>query len=992
MYHDHRSRPQISIPDTQLPPGARQPTNPSPSSRAFSPWAFELNPPPYPPPEAGYEQPQSLHNPWGDYDDDGHHYPHDPRIRDQSVISGVSMSRSTSLAASMNNVTPIPFPEPQIYRSVSQRAPSSNLNLSRPGHRPNRSEAQLEQLQREPSNTSVASRASSYYQPDDGAASSESHGEDEESISHSLSNLSLSSEDGIRRFQAGELAEKDQLWHRLVPPEAIEALGKSEVQRQSVIFEILKSEREYVSDLEAVQEVFITPLHRASPPIITPPEKLTGFIREVFGNFDQILSHHQRMLAALFARQRDQHPLIQSIADIVLDSTLKSDFRSAYETYIKHYPLSESHHRRELTNNPNYQRFVQSAGNDPRIRKRDLITFLSRPVTRLPRLNLLLEQSFKLTNKEFDHPDTETLPIILNILSDTIKSTQPGIEAAESKVKFWSLCESLGFKKGEIIDMDLYDSSRTLIYSGSVFRRGKSGHGWLEPMCALLDNYFLITTEEQHPNGVVRRNLMSRPLPLSYLRLGPFDSPVETRKERDKEGGTLSGLLYQTVTIYPFTIYHAATMERRYTLYVASEGIRKKWHEAFTHALAVHQARQEGNMFFDPQTLTHRFFRLVGTRHDNGRLITGRIDNAVPFSINGREFIVVGTPSGIYVSLRSEEKYRKALHHNSPTAIAAIQMLGNKTFNRLIVHVDSSLLCYSLDLLAQVALGRVDPKAMAHSFERVAAPDVNVIFFKHLEIGHRVLVLYASKKFLQTSLNLHVLEAIDTSEGDLTPKKRNGHAARSFRSFGEPGYVPKDAYDIAPLVKTVGILSSDGIVVIDPLNLSSSRVAVVPDWSDASNSAPMGKLKERLDDARPLALIRSNADELLAVYNTVGFYINKHGTPSRNSGCVKWEATASACAHRGGHILLFSSRFIEIRQILTGRLVQVIEAQDIRLLYSGSKADSDETILVAMRGEKNDQDGIMEKIVELKETKEIGIGTATPISAIPASVWEEWDM
>ncbi|EEB87394.1 hypothetical protein MPER_15263, partial [Moniliophthora perniciosa FA553] len=129
--------------------------------------------------------------------------------------------------------------------------------------------------------------------------------------------------------------------------------------------------------------------------------------------------------------------------------------------------------------------------------------------------------------------------------------------------------------------------------------------------------------------------------------------------------------------------------------------------------------------------------------------------------------------------------YRKALNHNSPTAIAALQTLGNKTFNRLVVHIDSSLLCYSLDLLAQVALGRVDPKAMAHSFERVVAPDANVIFFKHLEIGHRVLILYACKKFLQTSLNLHVLEAIDTSEVDLTPKKRNRHAAQSFRYFGE---------------------------------------------------------------------------------------------------------------------------------------------------------------------------------------------------------------
>jgi len=63
------------------------------------------------------------------------------------------------------------------------------------------------------------------------------------------------SEEGIARFQAGTLPEKNEDWHLLVPEEAREALGKQEVQRQSVIFEVFKSEREYVADLMAVRDV-----------------------------------------------------------------------------------------------------------------------------------------------------------------------------------------------------------------------------------------------------------------------------------------------------------------------------------------------------------------------------------------------------------------------------------------------------------------------------------------------------------------------------------------------------------------------------------------------------------------------------------------------------------------------------------------------------------------------------------------------------------------
>jgi len=214
-------------------------------------------------------------------------------------------------------------------------------------------------------------------------------------------------------------------------------------------------------------EVFIDGLRSAKPPIIKQ-QLLDGFIEQVFGNLHEILTFHRRILEALFARQREQHPLIQSVADIILDSeypycaiqsntysiylaVLMGEFRSSYETYIKHYPLAESYHRKQLKQNRAYETFIHSSANDPRIRKRDLITFLSRPVTKLPRLNLLLEQILKLTDTEHEHPDLETLPIILSILRDCIKSTQPGIEAAESKVKFWELCESLVFQRGEII-------------------------------------------------------------------------------------------------------------------------------------------------------------------------------------------------------------------------------------------------------------------------------------------------------------------------------------------------------------------------------------------------------------------------------------------------------------------------------------------------------------------------------------------------------------
>ena len=160
------------------------------------------------------------------------------------------------------------------------------------------------------------------------------------------------------------------------------------------------------------------------------------------------------------------------------------------------------------------------------MRKRELITFISRPVTRLPRLNLILEQVQKYTpegrspylllKRDFflsvdtDHIDHETMPLILGILSDFLKSTQPGIQAAEERVKFFTLGENLVFRKSEIIvspfprrrsdltsivsqDLDFYGETRTVAHEGTVGRKEKadsfSRERWVDNSAKLLDHY-----------------------------------------------------------------------------------------------------------------------------------------------------------------------------------------------------------------------------------------------------------------------------------------------------------------------------------------------------------------------------------------------------------------------------------------------------------------------------------------------------------------------
>jgi RHO1 GDP-GTP exchange protein 1/2 len=108
--------------------------------------------------------------------------------------------------------------------------------------------------------------------------------------------------------------------------------------------------------------------------------------------------------------------------------------------------------------------------------------------------------------------------------------------------------------------------------------------------------------------------------------------------------------------------------------------------------------------------------------------------------------------------------------------------------------------------------------------------------------------------------------------------------------------------------------------------------------------------------------------------------------PCRSAGYLRWETKATSYARRGPNILLFSSEFIEIRDLATGRLVQVIEGHDIRGVHA-----SEHAIFVAMRGDGGrGQEGVADKLVELFETADLR--ELKKQDSKSSAMWDEWDM
>lgn len=78
-----------------------------------------------------------------------------------------------------------------------------------------------------------------------------------------------------------------------------------------------------------------------------------------------------------------------------------------------------------------------------------------------------------------------------------------------------------------------------------------------------------------------------------------------------------------------------------------------------------------------------------------------------------------------------------------------------------------------------------------------------------------------------------------------------------------------------------------------------------------------------------------SSSPLLTMVIEFGIYVDKHGAPSRSTGTIEWEGTAERVSMHWPYILLFDSRFIEVRHVSNGLLAQIIPGNEIRCIWDG---------------------------------------------------------
>ncbi|KAI0280767.1 CNH domain-containing protein [Russula aff. rugulosa BPL654] len=468
-------------------------------------------------------------------------------------------------------------------------------------------------------------------------------------------------------------------------------------------------------------------------------------------------------------------------------------------------------------------------------------------------------------------------------------------------------------------------------------------NSWKDGHCALLESHLLFLENETSPSGPMRGSHIFRPIPLECLRLASFDDESEVRKHHLgllKRVGSCFRSSPTKQQIYPFTICHvAAKITRRYTLYAKSGTERNRWNVALDSAIKARKSQEDGRTLYEPNVLIDGFFKVPPRiQFNRGTHYTGRIVCAAPFS------------------------FQRVLEFNEPTSVVAVP-----EFNKLVVHCESALFSYSLELAIRVSQGDASSKpGLDNSAEKLAQEHGNILFFKVGRIAGRTLMVYASRASKEVTLRTFELT----------------HQGQGPQTSADPGssYRPSGPHDATFFDDKVAICTPKAIYMMEPMNAANSCHKVVLELSNSEHDADafqrlLKRTKMKLGLGKnntPKILdlvgkasilgVMTRENNMFVVYNDLGCLVDQAGQPADSNYYIEWECKATAFARHGPHLLLFSPAYIEVRNIDTGKLVRMIEVNELRLLCSSL---TDWLMPMATVATKDSDGGHTEKLVEL---------------------------
>ncbi|KZS94658.1 RhoGEF Rgf2, partial [Sistotremastrum niveocremeum HHB9708] len=710
----------------------------------------------------------------------------------------------------------------------------------------------------------------------------------------------------ISKESLGDLIEPGTLWVHSVPKEIVDSVSDTEKKRQEAINEVIYTERDFVRDMEYLRDVWVRPLQASD---IIPEERRMDFLEQVFWNVHDIIAVNVRLRDALNKRQKS-YAVVERIGDVLSDAV--SHFEP-FVIYGSHQLYGKYEFEKEKANNPAFAQFVEETERRPESRKLELNGYLTKPTTRLARYPLLLQVVLKYTPDE--NPDKTALLQVIKIVKQFLERVNVETGKTENRFNLLQLDQQLVFRPGETVDLRLREDVRELVYKGNLSRRGGVQNDIGDLQVFLFDHALLMVKQKTKQEQF---KVYRRPIPLELLLVSvqedsssrqgtsrPYNKSLIKRNSLTRLQTPLSSVssivppkVPDNKTGYPMTFVQLGRKYYQITLWANTWMGRKKWLENIAKQQEVMRNR---SLIFETVVITESFF--VGVN---------KVNCAAPFG-GGRK-VAYGTDDGVYFSdlLYLDREPVKVL-----ALLNVVQVAILEEYQLLVVLSERQVVTFPLE-----ALDSQDPLAGLKRAKRVSS---HTSFFKAGTCLGKTLVCVVKTSALSSTIK--TLEPIDQQiRGKNKPTFRKllqggNDTLRPFKEF----YIPVESTSIHYLKTKLCVGCTKGFEIVDLETLDTQGLL---DPADTSLD-----FVQKRDNVHPMAIFRVDSEFLLC-YDEFGFYVNKSGWRARKNFMVHWEGTPTGFALHYPYVLAFEPTFVEVRHVETGMMVQIVQGNNLRCLFS----------------------------------------------------------
>ncbi|KAG4086593.1 hypothetical protein H8356DRAFT_1282084 [Neocallimastix lanati (nom. inval.)] len=672
-------------------------------------------------------------------------------------------------------------------------------------------------------------------------------------------------------------------WSTSLGKSYVSKMSRDAIKRQEIIYEFIRTEKEYVNDLQSVIKYMIGPLRHGKVPGVD-----NRFVDSVFGNIEEISQVNGDFYEAL-RRIQKRKPILESMGDVVKEHV--ANFK-CYIKYGESQPSAKQILQVQKNKNAQLSAFLKECQNMPQFRRLPIESFLARPTTRLGRYPILIRDILKNTSK--NHRDQILLKEANTTIENILKEVNQvaGKEANRLKMDQWS--ELLRFeKKNDISAIHFDDPKREYIREGklSLIVHNYANEPSLEVTLLLLDNVTIITYEKND-----NYHIYAKPIPISLLTINHSEEKKSIKPHGESHSNNKKLVVNNHTKIndygsmgYIFTLKHLGVGTYQFFTPILSE--QKAWVEAI-------QKQQE----LLPKPIAKEIIFFSHTKLDSPVQTIHRLNNGA---------LLLANDIGIYV-LINNYMMKPLLQLSKITQVESMEQ-----FDLVFVLSNHETYAFSINLLLKGVY--TNPRYIKHN-KKISS---NVSFIATGFCDERFILCCAKSSTSKT-----VVKMFEPKRLLLNPNYRKtyqklyltGDVVTSFKQF----YIPSEGVTIRFLRRSLCVACIKSFEVVNVKNLTTQSLL------NPNDIVFKNLLKSEYS---PMNMFKTQQNDFLLCYNKIGFFIDKNGNRSRPDIFFKWNTSPRAFAYRSPYIYVINVEYMAIwNEFEAKEPKQIVPGNSMRLL------------------------------------------------------------